>query len=220
MSGRPGNRASAGCLSPHPGGLELTKKMVAFCHFSEGGKVLDVGCGTGQTVRFLRETFQLDAVGVDPALANTREQAGPDLPIWHGTADALPFEKESLNGILCECSFSLFDRPESVLAGFAGALKPGGQILISDLYARGRPAEISGFTKHLYTKESLCRQIANQGLELLLFEDQSQALKSLVTQMIMDMQDGESFYENIGSSFAEMKAARCGYYWLIARKNA
>lgn len=240
MSGRPGDRAgagsvrspivipeqarndgrdSAGCLSPHPGGLGLTKKMAAFCHFSEGGKVLDVGCGAGQTVRFLRETCQLDAVGIDPALANTREQADPNLPIWRGTADALPFEKESLDGILCECSFSLFDRPESVLAGFAGALKPGGLLLISDVYARGRPAEISGFTKYLHTKESLCRWITGQGLELLLFEDQSQALKSLVLQMMMDMKDGESFYESIGAGFAEMKAAQCGYYWLAARKS-
>jgi ubiquinone/menaquinone biosynthesis C-methylase UbiE len=195
--------------------------MAAFCHFSEGGKVLDVGCGAGQTVRFLRESCRLDAMGIDPALANTREQADPDLPIWRGTAGALPFEKESLDGILCECSFSLFDRPESVLAGFAGALKPGGALLISDVYARGRPAEISGgFTKYLHTKESLYRWITKQGLELLLFEDQSQALNSLVTQMIMDMEDGQSFYDSIGSSFAEMKAARCGYYRLSARKPA
>jgi ubiquinone/menaquinone biosynthesis C-methylase UbiE len=193
--------------------------MAAFCHFSEGGQVLDVGCGAGQTVRFLRETYRLDAMGIDPILTNAREQADPEFPIWHGTAHALPFERESLDGIICECSFSLFDTPESVLAGFARALKPGGRLLISDVYARGLPAEISGFTKYLHTRESLCRWITNQGLRLTLFEDQSQALKSLALQMIMDMKDGESFYESIGGSYAAMKAARCGYYWLAARKG-
>jgi ubiquinone/menaquinone biosynthesis C-methylase UbiE len=218
VSEHPNSPAAGRRLSPHPGGLGLTKKMAAFCHFAKGDKVLDVGCGAGETVRFLRETHQLDAMGIDPALTGAREQADPNLPIWRGTADALPFEEESLDGILCECSFSLFDRPESVLAGFARVLKPGGRLLISDVYARGRPAEISGFTKHLHTRESLCQWAADQGLELILFEDQSQTLKSLALQMIMDAEDGESFYENIGVSFAEMKAARCGYYLLIARK--
>jgi ubiquinone/menaquinone biosynthesis C-methylase UbiE len=193
--------------------------MIAFCGFSKGDTLLDIGCGAGRTVRFLRETFELDAMGIDPILAQSREQADPDLPIWRGNAQTIPFREESLDGILCECSFSLFDRPEAVLSGFARVLKPGGRLLISDVYARDRPMEISGFTKYLHTRESICRWVANQGLESVLFEDRSQAIKSLALQWIMDM-GGEHFYESIGASFEDMKAARCGYYSLIARKPA
>jgi SAM-dependent methyltransferase len=204
--------------SPHPGGLDLTERMIDLCRFSEGDALLDVGCGAGQTVRFLRETHRLNAMGIDPALSHPREQAAPGLPIWHGNAHELPFPPESLHGILCECSFSLFDRPESVLEVFVRALKPGGRLLISDLYARARPAQMSGLVQRLHTRETLCGWIAAQGLDLLTFEDHSRALKALALQMIMDM-GSEAFYADVGGNFDAMKAAQCGYYFLIARKG-
>jgi ubiquinone/menaquinone biosynthesis C-methylase UbiE len=204
--------------SNHPGGLDLTRRMIGYARFSEGDTLLDIGCGAGQTVRFLRETCRLNAMGVDPALTRLREQADPNLPVWHGTACSLPFERESLHGILCECSFSLLDDPESALDGFVRVLKPGGRLLISDLYARARPAQISGLAKYLHTRETLCGWMTGRGLALQRFEDHSHALKAMVAQMIMDM-GADGFYAGIGSHFDAMKAAQCGYYMLIAGKS-
>jgi SAM-dependent methyltransferase len=192
--------------------------MIEYCYFSEGDTLLDIGCGAGQTVRFLRETYRLDAMGLDPSLAQPREQADPNLPIWHGTACSLPFEGESLHGILCECSFSLLDEPEAALDGFVRVLKPGGWLLISDVYARARPAQISGLAKYLHTRETLCGWVAGRGLALRVFEDHSRALKALVGQMMMDM-GGDGFYAGIGSNFDAMKAAQCGYCMFVARKS-
>jgi SAM-dependent methyltransferase len=66
-----------------------------------GARVLDVGCGTGEQLRWMR-SLGLDAIGVEPA-ANMRAAAralNPDTEIVDGTADRLPFPDGSFDLIL------------------------------------------------------------------------------------------------------------------------
>ena len=66
-----------------PGGETLTQKAVALSSLKPGARVLDLGCGTGATVRRLATEFGFHAVGMDPSmllLHEGREKHG-DAPV-------------------------------------------------------------------------------------------------------------------------------------------
>ena len=48
-----------------PGGLDLTRRLAECCAFSCQSKIVDIGCGTGVTVEYLRSRYNVNAVGVD-----------------------------------------------------------------------------------------------------------------------------------------------------------
>ena len=55
--------ATGGLL--RPGGMELTDRMLAQCGLSAGDSILDIGCGTGSSIRYIAETYPFHALGVD-----------------------------------------------------------------------------------------------------------------------------------------------------------
>ena len=59
-----------GCLNEddllRPGGTELTARAVGFCCLTPGAQMLDLGCGSGVSLRFLREK-EFKTVGIDIA---------------------------------------------------------------------------------------------------------------------------------------------------------
>jgi arsenite methyltransferase len=121
-----------------PGGLKLTRRGLAFCGLPEGARVLDVGCGKGETVRFLREAYRLEAVGLDHSdrmLAAAREET-PGLSLVRGEAACLPFRDRSLSAVVCECVLSLVADPAAAWREWARVLAPGGFLILADLYLR------------------------------------------------------------------------------------
>lgn len=194
-----------------PGGYELTRRLVEKGGFSAGDAVLDLACGSGATVAFLEDTFGIKATGTD--LVPGQESA----QIIRASAQALPFEDESFEGVICECSFGLFEQPEKVLREVARVLRPGGRLMLSDLYSRTVSAQLAGEANRLYTQAEVEGLLAAQGFALMLFEDHSDALKQMVGQRIMDG-GAEAFYAGLGTSYAAMKKLRCGYYILLAKR--
>ena len=51
-----------------PGGLDLTRKVLERSKLSADSRVLDVGCGTGATVEYLRRFHAIRAVGIDSSV--------------------------------------------------------------------------------------------------------------------------------------------------------
>jgi len=121
-----------------PGGYLLTDLAVKNCRFLAGDKILDVGCGYGTTVKRLRSLYQLEAYGIDPSkkLLTSGLEAYPDLPLAQGTGEDIPFEDCSMDGIFAECSLSLMTDIEGALQEMHRVLKPSGQLIIHDVYAR------------------------------------------------------------------------------------
>ncbi len=79
----------------HPGGLGLTDKAFTLGAFSPGAAILDIGAGYGETVRHLRERWQLEAVGLEPSpvLRAKALEKYPELPLVAGYCEALPFPR-------------------------------------------------------------------------------------------------------------------------------
>ncbi|MDR1471158.1 MAG: class I SAM-dependent methyltransferase [Synergistaceae bacterium] len=197
-----------------PGGVELTRMMIEASGLPPGSKLMDVGCGDGGTVRFLRE-LGYDAAGIDAEIPKDCESRR-GLPIRIGAASALPCRDSELDGVLCECVMSLIDRPETSLREFRRALRPGGALMISDVYSRAGGGRTSGYVKHVRALGEISRSVGGSGFSIERFEDCSRALESMAAQMMMD-HGSEGLRGKYRIDCGEMRYLKSGYFWLVAR---
>lgn len=98
--------------------------------FHAGMSVLDVGCGTGIASEPLSRRG-MSITGVDPSApmldhARTRIPAGTFV---QGTAEELPFDNRSFDGVICAQAIHWFDR-EKAIAEMIRVVKPGGRVAI------------------------------------------------------------------------------------------
>ncbi|NLM51882.1 MAG: methyltransferase domain-containing protein [Firmicutes bacterium] len=205
-----------------PGGFVLTRKAIALCHFSPGAKILDIGCGTGATVHFLRQEYGFDAVGVDSSaiMLQKAKARNASLPLIKGSGENLPLPDQAFDGILMECTFTLMENHKLVLTESNRVLKGQGKLIISDFYYRRRPG--------ILTKEYYEKMLTEHGFRLNFWEDHSQLLVQLVVSSILQNQNyGDILWqclltkrENKDLTREEVKAFKPGYFLLIAEKNS
>ena len=197
-----------------PGGFAITDRALAFCAFPAGARILDIGCGSGATVTHARRTHHLAACGIDsdPACVAGREH------LLCARAEHLPFPADVMDGLLLECSLSVMDDPEAVLAECRRVLKPGGRLAISDVYARGEAARLGGCLGRVDRRETLIASVQDRGFGLELFEDHSGHLRALWAQRVFEQGAGALCAE-LGADRRTLKAVGCGYCLLVARKG-
>jgi len=126
---------SCGLEILHPGGIERTDEMARMCEIGKGKKVLDIGSGKGVTACYLAQKHECEVVGVDLSkrmVEHAKEMAkkkGLDERISFRRADAhnLPFEDESFDIVLAECTTMLLDK-EKAFSEFLRVAKHGGYI--------------------------------------------------------------------------------------------
>jgi SAM-dependent methyltransferase len=191
------------------GGLRITQEALDFCGFAPGSRLVDVGCGAGATVRYLLAAG-FDAGGFDCDTA-VIEQAGPYCRL--GDSSALPFEAESLDGLFFECSFSQMEAYKSVLTEAGRVLKSGGKLVISDLYFRN---EVQG--GFLRSAGDWQRIVTEAAFTVLLFEDKSDGIAEFAAGLLL-RHGNAGIKELCGCDMEELKAGRCGYFLLVARKG-
>ena len=98
------------------------------------GPVLDVGCGPGTVTAYLAERgIEVTGVDLSPRMIDRARRLHPQCTFTVGSATDLDVRPASLGGILGW--WSLFNLPRHVLppvlASFAAALRPGGQLIIA-----------------------------------------------------------------------------------------
>lgn len=201
-----------------PGGYAITERALDFCGFEKTARLADIGCGTGATVRYIRQHYGMDIYGVekDPdALANA-DDLRKEGRILAGDAEKLPFESNEMDGLLFECSFSKMKEPALVLSECVRVLKSGGYLIVSDLYARGEPAELEGLLGRVASREMLAKLLKDNGFELQLFEDHSCSLQELWGQIIFEY-GADALCKNLGTDRAGLKRIKCGYCLIVAQ---
>jgi arsenite methyltransferase len=218
-----------------PGGFELTDQGLACCRLSKDARVLDIGCGAGAGVDYLRRRHGLLAIGLDHSLALLAEgsQNYGRPPLVRGHAEQLPVASGGFEAVLCECVLSLCPEPHKVLGEIWRVLMPGGHLIISDVYARG-PAIPTGMGETLVQsclqgavgRPTVEKRLCAAGFDLVLWEDHTPLLKRLAAQLVWTYGSLNAFWSAVGGPQAAQAMSRngqygCrhpGYYLLVAHK--
>lgn len=111
----------------------------------DGGRVLDVATGTGGFVAFLLDGLRSydEIVGIDaePARAAAFGEAFADRPgVRFEVLDAhrLPFAAGSFDTVCISNSLHHFEDPAPVLAEMLRVLRPGGHVVVNEMYRDGQ----------------------------------------------------------------------------------
>jgi arsenite methyltransferase len=226
----PALRAAAGQTS-HPGGTALTDHALTLAAPPSGGVVLDVGCGAGETVARLTDRYGLRGIGVEPSPASLAEgrRRHPGLPLLRGRAEALPLGSGSVDMVLAECVLSLVEAPGVALGEFARVLRPGGCLVLTDLYARDpagtallRALPAASCLRGARALADILGLLRRAGLRWCYGQDRSADLAAFTVQLIWGTGSASGLCCAVGSpSFPDLsravRAARPGYLLLIAR---
>jgi ubiquinone/menaquinone biosynthesis C-methylase UbiE len=177
----------------HPGGEDLTRRTIVAMDLPAHSTVADLGCGTGTTALMLARDFNLQVSGVDLSAANIEraiertDTNSAAVRFIQADAQKLPFEDNQLDGILAECSFSLFADQAAVLAEIKRVLKPGGKLAITDMAIGGPlPADIAEvISPWTCLVDAIDQQIYAQGFaaagfEIQVIADESAGLTNLM----------------------------------------
>lgn len=121
-----------------PGGLELTMRALELCAFKTGDKIMNLGCGPGESLALLR-SLGLNAWGLDQS-AILLQEAIKHGPAVLARAQELPVQNAALDGVRAECVLSLMPDKLAVLREIRRALKNGGRLLLSDLFLKSSAA--------------------------------------------------------------------------------
>ncbi len=130
-------QASAGYDAEAGGGLFATDEpVVAECLAGrQPGVALDAACGTGRFAEFLsRRGHRVIGVDSSPEMLALARQRVPDGEFRLGELDRLPLPDESVDVIVSALALEHVPRLEPVLAEFTRVLRPGGDLVISDVH--------------------------------------------------------------------------------------
>lgn len=214
-----------------PGGFFITERALSFCSLEKDSRALDVGCGMGATVEFLREKMGKDAFGIDPSkkLIELGKRKG-NLPLILGSGESLPYSNDFFDLVFTECTLSLMDDQKRALNEISRVLKPKGYYIISDVYGK-RPEYISDLRKtnvqsclgNLFDLEKLSDEIVNLGFEMIVLEDWSSLLKKLMVEIIFKYGSMKKFWNmttcsNCDKFMEKLKLCRPGYFLMIVRR--
>ena len=177
----------------HPGGTELTNRTLAAMNLPAGAAIADLGCGTGTSAMMLARYYDFRVSAVDISAANIEravQRMGPDHDIvqfYQADARQLPFKDSELDGVIAECTFSLFTEQETVLAEIRRVLKPGGKLAITDMATSGvLPEDIAGVLApwtclaDAVDQETYSKMFRAAGFEIQTMADESTGLINLV----------------------------------------
>ena len=214
------------CSLCRPGGFALTRQMFHFAgiEIPEADtvnpdstaplRVIDIGCGTGGTMRWLSEhcpKWRLSGLDKNPEVYQADW-------IETGCAEKLPYPDQTADIILMECSCSKTDDPASALREVYRVLKPDGWLLMSDMYARKRELFLDGMLGRLESAKTIRDRLAEAGFALVEMQDVSGTLAEWIGQQMFDG-NLEQTCAVLGADRKQLKEAGCGYFIAAAQPS-
>jgi len=123
------------------------QQIIGFLDIKDGGKILDVGCGTGTTLVMIKTQFpKAKLTGVDPdkkaiQTAKTKSQRqNVDISFVCAYGQKLPFPSKSFDKVLSSIAFhhlTTLNEKRETLAEIHRVLKKGGTFLLVDHWPGG-----------------------------------------------------------------------------------
>lgn len=180
----------------HPGGPELTARLIDSLVLQPGQTVLDVACGLGVSTVALAKQAGVAATGIDLSETNVQrataraDVSGLSIDFVTGDAVKLPFADDSFDAVVCECALSTFEDKSAVLAEFARVTRRGGRLGLSDMAVYGalppRVAELAGPWACLGDAEPVertQRRLLDAGYRIGICDDESATLHTLALEL-------------------------------------
>ena len=136
----------------HPGGAELTSRLIGALEAPRGQTLADIACGPGASALQLACETGCQVIGIDLSPQNvavaSRSAAEAGLAdrvsFACGDAELLPLADASIDGALCECALCTFPDKATAAAELARVLRPGARLALSDVTVAGElPPELS-----------------------------------------------------------------------------
>lgn len=163
----------------HPGGYLLTKSILSEEKIREETKLLDAGCGTGQTSAFLYEKFKCQIVCLDinkKLLQKAHKrftQSNIPIQIIHGDIQKTPYQSSLFDYVLSESVLTFTNIDQSVLE-IARVLKSEGYLIANEMtiekslsqQEKFRLQQFYGFTD-FKTEEDWVNQFEKSGFEII-----------------------------------------------------
>jgi ubiquinone/menaquinone biosynthesis C-methylase UbiE len=108
----------------------LIAALLRLSGLPRGSHVADLGCGSGVFTELLRrEGYVSVGIDISPRLIALGRSKYPDLELIEGDAENLPFDSDSLNGVLLSGLVHHFPDPRRLIAEVRRVLKPGGRFV-------------------------------------------------------------------------------------------
>ena len=120
--------------------VHQTALQLALQLLPQARRVLDVGCGTGQLLRRVRQYYPTtELVGVDLAgrMVATASAVTPTklaVRYIHGRAECLPFTDEVFDLVFATLSLRHWTNPGAGIAKIGRVLTPGGLLVLADVF--------------------------------------------------------------------------------------
>lgn len=140
------------------------------------GKILDVGCGTGNILCKLvngeRELFGIDLSENMVSECSKRVKNYAEIKV--ADAEHIPYQDNFFDVLICNASFHHYPHPEEVLKEMKRVLKNGGKLLIGEGYAIQPFRAILNLSFHFsdsgdfkcYGKLEFIRMLENNGFRI------------------------------------------------------
>lgn len=117
----------------YPAETEKIRSLIDTNGKSEGKALLDIACGTGQHISFLKDHFSVEGLDLDQNLLEIARAKNPDVTFHHGNMVSFDLGKQ-FDAILCLFSsigyVMSIEGLQKAIAAMNAHLKPGGVLII------------------------------------------------------------------------------------------
>lgn len=204
-----------------PGGLTITDRAFELCSISPDCRVLDAGCGSGVTLRHLKDHHGARGYGLDLSMEMLAEARSADDKgvLVQARMEAMPFSAGIFRCIVCECVLSHTDH-EAVVKEFSRVIEREGVLVLSDLYRRSGPA-FAPSGMEILDKEHITECLARSGFHILNWEDRTVDLKRLAAELVMSGCTFPPYHTapRLSCDTGLVAWRGVGYYLLVARRT-